>query len=476
MTEHDGGRVRHVRLADLPRAEIGDHLWHPVRRTLRATGFGVGAYTAEHAGDVLVGPHDETGSGSNRHEELYVVLRGRALFEVGGHELEVGPEELLLVDPETRRGARALVDGTSVLVVGGAPGTIEPAPYEHWYTALTADDPRASAEIASAGLAQFPDHGQLNYQVACFRALAGELHVAARHLRRAVASDERAWGWLEDDTDLAALRSLPGAVPIRTKVGPIHVEQAGAGADVVLVHAGVADARMWDSQWVDWAARYRVTRVDLRGFGRSDAPGGSFSHAADLRAVLDALGIEEAALVGASFGGLVALDLAASQPERVSGLVLADAPLPGHEWSAEVEAFGAAEEEALAAGDLDVATEVNVDFWLPSASEAVRAAIREQQRNAFALQIGSDAEAELLTDELPSRLETLAVPALVLVGESDHADFHAIADRLAGALPSTGRATIPGAGHLPSLEQPAAFDASVLPFLARVSGRTETNP
>ena len=476
MTEHDGGRVRHVRLADLPRAEIGDHLWHPVRRTLGATGFGVGAYTAERAGDVLVGAHDETGTGSNHHEELYVVLRGRALFEVGERELELGPEELLLVDPETRRGARALVDGTSVLVVGGAPGTIEPAPYEHWYTALTVGDPRASAEIAAAGLAQFPDHGQLNYQLACFRALAGELGVAARHLRRAVASDGRAWGWLEDDADLAALRPLAGAVPTRAKVGPIHVEQAGAGPDVVLVHAGVADGRMWDSQWVDWAEHYRVTRVDLRGFGRSDAPAESFSHAADLRAVLDEMGIERAALVGASFGGLVALDLAASQTERVSGLVLADAPLPGHEWSADIEAFGAAEEKALAAGDLDRATEVNVDFWLPSASEAVRAAIREQQRNAFALQTESDAEAELLTDDLPSRLETLAAPALVLVGESDHADFHAIAVRLASTLPDAVQTTIPAAGHLPSLEQPEAFDAAVLPFLERVSGSGAGEP
>lgn len=469
MTEYEGGHgARHVRLADLPRAVIGDHVWHPVRRALAATGFGVGAYSAAHAGDVLVGLHDETGLGSNHHEELYVVLAGRAVFELDGRELELGPEELLLVEPETRRGARAVLDGTTVLVIGGAPGTVEPAPYEHWYVALTADDPRRSAEIATEGLAQFPDHGQLNYQLASFRALAGEPGLAARHLRRAVASDARAWKWLEDDADLDALRSVPGAVPTRRRVGPLHVEQAGAGPDVVLVHAGVADGRMWDPQWVDWGEHYRVTRVDLRGFGRSDAPVGSFSHAVDLLAVLDGLEIERAALVGASFGGLVALDLAATHPDRVTGLVLADAALPGHAWSAAVEAFGDAEAEALEAGDLDRATEVNVEFWLPGAPEPVRAAIREQQRNAFALQVGSETEEELLTHDLPSRLETLDVPTLVLVGESDHGDFHAIAGRLGDALPNARCATIPGAGHLPSLEQPAAFDAVVLPFLAAV--------
>jgi pimeloyl-ACP methyl ester carboxylesterase/mannose-6-phosphate isomerase-like protein (cupin superfamily) len=469
MTQHDREHgARHVRLADLPTAEIGDHLWHPARRALGATGFGVGAYSAARVGDVLVGAHDETGLGSNRHEELYVVLTGRALFELDGRALEVGPEELLLVDPAVRRGARALADGTSVLVIGGAPGAVAPAPYEHWYTALTTDDPHEAAEIAAEGLAQFPEHGQLNYQLACFRALAGELGVAARHLRRAVASDERAWSWLENDSDLDPLRSVPGAVPTQARVGPLHVEQAGAGPDVVLVHAGVADGRMWDSQWVEWAAHHRVTRLDLRGFGRSDLPEGAFSHAGDVLAVLDALGIERAILMGASFGGRVALDLAATEPRRVTGLVLACAGLPDHEWSEQVRAFGAREDEAIEAGDLDRAAEVNVDFWVPTASELVRAAIREQQRTAFALQVGRDDEEVLLTDDLPSRLASVDVPALVLVGESDYADFHAIAERLAAELPNARRATVPGAGHLPSLEQPDAFDAVVLPFLATV--------
>ena len=69
------------------------------------------------------------------------MLGGRALFEIDGRTVEIGPEEFLIVDPEARRGAKALVDRTSVLVIGGTPGTVLPAPYEHWYTALTTDDP-----------------------------------------------------------------------------------------------------------------------------------------------------------------------------------------------------------------------------------------------------------------------------------------------------------------------------------------------
>ena len=472
MTEIQSGRsVRHVRLADLPRAVIGDHTWHPLRRALDVTGFGLGVYSAERSGETLVGPHTETGSSSNRHEEVYVVLAGQARFEVDDETFELGPEEFLAVAPEAKRGAIAIADGTSVLVIGGAVGTVEPAPYEHWYTALTASDPAESAAIAADGLAAFPRHGQLNYQLACFNALAGSLELAARHLRQAVASDERAWEWLADDDDLDALRDIPGAIPMRRVVGSLHVEQAGDGSDVVLLHAGVADGRMWDPQWVTWPDARRVTRLDLRGFGRSPLPDGSFSHARDVLTVLDELGIERAALVGASFGGRVALDLAASHPERVTGLVLAGAGLPDHDWSPEVEGFGEAEDDALAAGDLDRATDVNVEFWVPDAPDWVREAIREQQRAAFALQVGSAAEDALLTDDLPARLAEIAVPALVLVGERDHADFHVLAERLARSLPRAERAAIAGAGHLPSLEQAEAFDEVVLRFLEDLGER-----
>ena len=465
MTKFDGGLgARHVRLADLPQAEIGDHIWHPVRRELGATGFGVGAYSAAKAGDVLVGTHDEEGSGSNHHEELYVVLRGRALFELDGRELDIGPEEFLLVAAETRRGARALVDGTSVLVIGGTPGAVTPAPYEHWYAALTADEPSGSAEIAAAGLVDHPRHGHLHYQLACFNALAGDLDAAARHLRQSVTSDERAWSWLVDDVDLDALRDVAGRVPTRRTIGPVSVEQAGAGLDVVLLHAGIADSRMWDPQWVAWPDARRITRLDLRGFGRSGRPVGSFSHAGDVVAVLDELSLERVVLVGASLGGRVALEVALARPGIVRGLVLAAPAVSGHSWSAEFEAFGEAEDEALAGGDVDRATDVNVDFWLPAAPDWVRAAVHEQQHNAFVFQLGA-AEESLLEPDLASRLSEIDVPSLAVVGDADRADFQAITERLVRTLPDARRATIAGANHLPSLEQPSAFDSAVLPFL-----------
>ena len=256
-----------------------------------------------------------------------------------------------------------------------------------------------------------------------------------------------------------------GHVARHDGIGPLHVEHAGAGPAVVLVHAGVADSRMWDPQWAAWHTRFALTRLDLRGFGRSGPPVGPLSHAGDVLEVLDTAGIERALVVGASFGVLVALDLAASHPERVAGLVLADAPLPGYAWSEEMRGFFAAENAAFEQGNLEAATEVNVDFWVGSASEAVRAAIRDQQLNAFRLQAGDEADDALLTDDLPGALATLTVRTLVVTGENDKADFRAIADHLAATIPGARRATVAGAGHLPSLERPSAFDEVVLPFL-----------
>ncbi len=255
----------------------------------------------------------------------------------------------------------------------------------------------------------------------------------------------------------------------RETAGRLHVEHAGAGRPAVLLHAGIADSRMWDPQWTAWPARLAVTRLDLRGFGRSGRPVGAFSHAGDVLAVLDACEIDRALLVGASLGGLVALDLAAARPERVRGLVLAGPPLPGYAWSAEMRAFSEAEAAALEAGDLEAATEVNVDFWLPTASEEVRATIRAQQLGAFRLQVPDEADESLLCEDLVESLATIACPTLVLTGAHDRSDFQAIADLLAATLPDTRRTTVADACHLPSLEQPAAFETLVLPFLEGVA-------
>jgi pimeloyl-ACP methyl ester carboxylesterase len=221
------------------------------------------------------------------------------------------------------------------------------------------------------------------------------------------------------------------------------------------------------------AAGHRVVACDLRGFGRSPLPPGRFSHAADLVELLDELGIDRAAVVGASWGGKVTLELALRAPERVSAIALLDSALDEFEASDELEAFGADEAAAFEAGDLDAATEANVRMWIdrPGRSgvdPAARELVRAMQRRAFEVQDGVDAEEIELDPPVARRLGEIRVPALVVVGEEDVEDFQRLAGRLAGELPRAGGVVrIAGAAHLPALERPAQVAAVLVPFLSR---------
>jgi 3-oxoadipate enol-lactonase len=249
-----------------------------------------------------------------------------------------------------------------------------------------------------------------------------------------------------------------------------HHEVAGSGPAVVLVHAGICDGRMWEPQWRSLAGAHRLVRLDLRGFGRSPLPAGPFAHAGDVLAVMDAAGIERAALVGASLGGRVVLEAALAAPERVSALVLSCPGLPGHEWAADVVAYWEAEDEAFARGDLRRAADLNVDFWVGPAEADVREQVRAMQLRAFELQAGvAEDPEEALVPDMADRLGEIEQPALVVAGELDRPDILAIAGRLERELANATAVRVPGAAHLPSLERPDAFDAAVAPFLARAA-------
>jgi len=255
----------------------------------------------------------------------------------------------------------------------------------------------------------------------------------------------------------------------------LHHELRGSGPTVVFLHAGIVDSRMWDPQWDSFASRYRLLRCDLAGFGRSPIAGVPLTHAADVVGLLDVLGISGAGIVGASLGGRVALEVAVARPDLVGALVLAGAPLPDVDWTQAVRTYGAAEDEAVTRGDLDAATELNLRMWVdgPGRTAAdvdpgVRAAVARMQRDALEMQapVWDSLDEDPLVADLAARLGALATPTLVLVGEEDVEDMQGLARRFATEIPGARRATIAGAAHLPSLEQPAAFDELVLDFLA----------
>ncbi len=229
-----------------------------------------------------------------------------------------------------------------------------------------------------------------------------------------------------------------------------------AGPALVLVHAGVADARMWEPLLPALPSGRRIVRYDMRGAGRTRAAAGTYADARDLAGLLDTLGIERADIVGASYGGQVALELASTHPQRVASLVLLAPALPDIEPTPALQAFADAEQAAIEGGRIDDAVAVNVAMWAGHSSPEVRALVADMQRGAFEVQLREGAELVELDPPVSARLDAIAAPTTIAVGDRDVADFAAVAERLLAALPQARLQRVPDAGHLLALDQPAA--------------------
>jgi 3-oxoadipate enol-lactonase len=251
-------------------------------------------------------------------------------------------------------------------------------------------------------------------------------------------------------------------------------EVAGSGPALLLVHAGIADRRMWDDQVGPFAeAGWTVIRADLPGFHETPLPAAPVAMWATLRDLLDHLGVERAVVAGASLGGRATVDLALAAPDRVRALVLVGSGLAGHRF-AEPALFELWDrsEGALERGDHEEAARVEVDTWVVGVDrgpEAVEPGVRRRVREML-LAAYAHGEADLEEPDPPAatRLGELAVSTLVVVGEHDRPDIHAMAAALAGGIAGAEQVVLAGTGHLPNMERPEAFNRVVLEFLERL--------
>jgi pimeloyl-ACP methyl ester carboxylesterase len=235
--------------------------------------------------------------------------------------------------------------------------------------------------------------------------------------------------------------------------------------DVLLLHAGIADSRMWAPQAAALAAAgHRPIAPDLPGFGETPLEPGEVDYVAFAAGALDGTG----AVVGCSFGGRIALELALARPELVERLVLIGAGLGDWDWSDEARAGFAEEETALERGDLRAAAASQAEMWLADdAAPAVRQLTVEMTLRSYELQLPVEDRVEARWPEPAARdrLAEIGSPTLVVVGTEDVPDIAAVADLLAAGIPGARRETIAGAGHLPSLERPDELNRLLLEFL-----------
>lgn len=240
---------------------------------------------------------------------------------------------------------------------------------------------------------------------------------------------------------------------------------------MLLLHAGIADRRMWDEHLEPLAAAgHRVVAVDLPGFGDAASEREPVAQWEDILESMDGLGLERASLVGSLFGAAVALRVAALHPERVSSLLLFSAgAVPDADPSAQLLAAWEAEEEALAGGDVRRAAEAVASAWVaPGATEAVRRRVVAMQLRNYELH-PSEPEREQAPDPLdedPALLAAIDCPVLLAAGENDMVDFRSAVAELGARLPRATTAIVAGCGHLAPLEAPDEFRRLVLENLA----------
>ena len=247
---------------------------------------------------------------------------------------------------------------------------------------------------------------------------------------------------------------------------------AGAGDTIIFLHAGVADRRMWRPQLDTFAAGHRIVAYDRRGFGDTTYAPEPFSHLEDLRAVHLATTAEPTTLVGCSMGGGLAIDYALAHPAAVSALVLVGSAVSGAPYTPSEGAVARLEAEIDAAervGDLERLNRLEAHAWLDG-PESVEGRVGGELRELFLDMNGRALRAEPPGDhshpvDSYGRLAEIAAPALIVVGALDFPDVLELSRHLRDTIPVARYAEIPGTAHLPSLEQPEAFNRLLAAFL-----------
>ena len=268
-------------------------------------------------------------------------------------------------------------------------------------------------------------------------------------------------------TSTTGFLDVPGA--------SLYYECAGQGHPLLLIHAGIADSRMWDEQFPLFAQRYRVIRYDLRGYGQTRLGPGSFANHEDVTALLNALDVQKAHIIGVSFGSAVALDFTLTHPDMISSLVMVAPDAGGVEPSERIRQFIHDENALMEQGDVEAATELNLRLWVDGihrtpeqVNPAVRRRVYDMQYHAFTIPMPEGIEEEELQPPAITRLAEVRAPTLVIIGALDLPEKLELAGQLAATIPDARQHIIPGAAHLPSMEQPDEFNRVVLDFLGGI--------
>lgn len=254
----------------------------------------------------------------------------------------------------------------------------------------------------------------------------------------------------------------------------LYAEVMGSGKNVVFIHAGITDCRMWDDQFETFGKQFRVVRYDVRGWGQSINPEGNYTDHDELLAVMKHFGMEKAILVGASNGGRIAMDFALVYPDKVEALVLSCAGLGGFDDSEAIEQMWKDAMGAYKARDFDTCTKIVMQAYiagpkrkLDDIPQNVREKCEQMLMTMWEIPDEHDlGDAAELDPPAIKRLDQIAAPTLVIQGDQDVEDHHVISKLLSEKIPNARLLEITHTAHLPNIELPLVFNDGVSAFLA----------
>lgn len=253
--------------------------------------------------------------------------------------------------------------------------------------------------------------------------------------------------------------------------GKLYYEIAGQGENIVLLHDGMVDRQVWDAQFQVFPKNYRVVRYDRRTYGKSSDPTAPYSHIEDLNQLFIQLKIDKAIVFGMSSGGGLAIDFTLKYPNKVTALVLVGAVVNGYGYSAHMSTRGG---HMILPSERSDPHKLIKYYGMDDPYEIYFENVKAKEKFLKILQVNSHIVREKGFYPKPADrqgakfLSEIKVPTLVLVGEFDIPDVHSHAGVIEFGIPNAHREIISKSGHLIPLEQPEAFNKTVLKFLGDI--------
>ncbi|MEO8610884.1 MAG: alpha/beta hydrolase [Chloroflexota bacterium] len=254
----------------------------------------------------------------------------------------------------------------------------------------------------------------------------------------------------------------------------IYYESEGAGPALVMIHAGIADNRMWDDQFAEFANAYTVIRYDMRGYGKTAPVAGEFSGHEDLYALLKYLNVEKACVMGCSKGGGVAMNFTLEHPKMASALIMVCSGPGGFEFDSPPPPIWDELDEAWKAGDLEKVAAMEAHIWVDGirrTPDQVDAKIRDKvtEMDLIALKYEKLELGKEMGIDPPAakRLGEIQVPTLLIVGQYDTPYLIAAGDFMTANIAGAQKIVMPTA-HIPSMERPDEFNQQLRAFLEKL--------